>query len=233
MRIAVFEKKNSNLALLKKYFISYSIKFNLEFDVMWFTEDVSEDSIKKYACSIDLAYISLEESKGIKQGEILYHCNPDCIICYYDSKDYEIKSLLHTRPIHFTVFPIPEQSFFDIHRNLTNEILSSDNFLSVDTRKQIYCICNRNILYIRSDLKYIDILTLDGKTEHIFCKLSDIEKRLKHVFLRIHKSYIINTTYVIGVDKTNHTVRLCDNTTLPISAPYYKNALDFLCDSTR
>ncbi len=233
MRIAVFEQIDQNLALLKKYFISYSVRFNIEFDVMWITEDVSEDSINKYACSIDLAYISLENSNGLKQGELLYHHNPDCLICYYKSDDYKIKKLLHTRPINFIVFPINESVFIDMHRKLINEILSSDNFLTLDTRKQLYCICNKNILYIRSDLKYVDILTLDGKTEHIFYKLSDIEKCLKHTFLRIHKSYIVNTIYVASVDKTNHTVKLCDNTELTISAPYYKKVVEFLSDLTR
>ncbi len=228
MRVAVFDPSDRNRELWKRFFLSYSMKFNADFDVLWFSEPPAEETIRKYASHIHLAYISLDTCNGQTIGEYLYRFNPDCLICFFSSQPRDVIPLLHTRPIHFTRFPSPEDRFFALHDRLTREILLSANILTVPTRKQLYCFSGRSILYFQSDLKYVEVFTENGQSERLFCKLSELEGRLKWIFLRIHKSYIVNTAYITRVDKARHTVCLSDGTELPISTPYYKPVTDYL-----
>ncbi len=55
-----------------------------------------------------------------------------------------------------------------------------------------------------------------------------IESSLSSTFLRTHKSYIVNKTYIEKIDKTNRLAVLINGEDLPISNSQYSKVLEDL-----
>ena len=92
----------------------------------------------------------------------------------------------------------------------------------------MYCIPLAHILYLQSDLKYVEVRTASGEGLRLFSRLSPLEPRLDGRFVRIHKSYIVNSRYVESVDKAAHLVRLSGGEALPVSDAWYGRAMERL-----
>ena len=65
----------------------------------------------------------------------------------------------------------------------------------------------------------------ERREKQILAKLSEMEPLAGDAFVRIHKSYIVNSYYVDCVRKKNHTVELLNGEILPISTANYEATL--------
>ena len=86
-----------------------------------------------------------------------------------------------------------------------------------DMRKKVLFT---DILWIGVDGNYCDIHLVSGEIMIVTHSLGDVEKKLPpESFIRIHRSYIINTHHVDGI--IGNTVKIGNNL-LPVSAPYHQ-----------
>ena len=92
----------------------------------------------------------------------------------------------------------------------------------------MYLLPKRNILYFQSDLRYVDICTIQGDNLRILAKLSEIELLVGSVFVRIHKSYLVNLKHVLWIDKKKHLVLLTNGEQLPVSDAQYEQVCERL-----
>lgn len=225
---AVFEQKQENRELLREWIVRYLIRTNREMDFLWFTQKVTGEKLEKYAKKIDFAMISLENEAGIEAGRLLYRLNPECRICYYHSAVCDLEPLLPTRPIAFFLQRCGETAFRQILDSLLEELAGARDVFFYEGRKGMYSIPLAHILYLQSDLKYV-LVHVDAEEDvRFFSQLSQVEDRLDSRFVRIHKSYIVNSEYVEFVDKKRHLVRLSNEETLPISDAQYGGAVEML-----
>lgn len=88
----------------------------------------------------------------------------------------------------------------------------------VDNRKDVHFIMESEILYIQANNDKCIIYYMDGRIE-ITDTMSHFYSELSDAFLWIHRSYIINMDYVIGVER--FLVRLCDGIRIPIPEKRY------------
>lgn len=227
MLISVYETNPDNRQKLKELLVSYSIRYNKEFDLLWITESGAVEKSKNYLLSSSICFISLDSDGAEEYANSVYSENPDMRICYYKNDSYDISYLLNTRPIAFYLFNENAEVFYNKVNCIFGDILSSRDFFCYATRTCIYCYPNRNITYISSDLKYVLIHKQNGNVDRIYAKLVDIEKKLNISFIRIHKSYLVNPLYVCRIDKHLHTVELINGDTLSISDPYYQSVIDY------
>lgn len=83
-----------------------------------------------------------------------------------------------------------------------------------------------DILYFSSEGRRIHLVS-SANSDIFYHKLDDVEKLLQNKnyrFIRIHKSYLVNTKYVAGYDRKN--LHLITGESLSISNyTYYKNLL--------
>ena len=86
----------------------------------------------------------------------------------------------------------------------------------------------KDILYIKSDLKYVDLHTND-KTHSLRYNLHEIAEKLpKNLFLKVHRSYIVNKTKVDSIGPSYLEIK---GSKIPISATKKEEILsqfDFL-----
>ena len=225
---AVFEKADKTRELLREWLVRYLVQAGREMNLLWFTEDFTEERLKKYAKMIHFALISLNDESGEKTGKLLYRLNPECRICYYRTDMCALLPLLPTRPAAFFLQKDAknEEEFQGILTRILEELTESEDIFSYEGRKGLYCIPLSHIRYLQSDRKHVLVYTDSGEEDlRFFSRLSIIERRLDGRFVRIHKSYIVNSRFVRSLEKREHVVRLSDGEELPVSDAYYEKAL--------
>lgn len=225
---AVFEQNKENRDLLREWIVRYLIRSGREMDLLWFTTGVTGEKLKKYAKKIDIALISLEKTEGIKAGQLLYRENPECRICYYSSAACDLEPLLSTRPAAFFLKKRGEAAFAQTLGALLEELTEARDIFFYEGKTGMYCIPLARILYLQSDLKYVLVHVDGGEDIRFFSRLSQVEDRLDGRFVRIHKSYIVNSGHVKFWDKKLHTVHLSNGESIPISDAQYEGAAEKL-----
>lgn len=95
-----------------------------------------------------------------------------------------------------------------------------------------------NIQMIQSVRNYAEYVITGHEPVRVRAKLDDIESELdKHLFARLHKSYIINMCYIKDIDSRNMMVKLRDGMIIPISKTYKRDFeaayISFLSDFGR
>lgn len=224
----IFDTDTENQRRLREWISEYLLRTDREMDVLWFTEKISEEKVVKYAGQIQIAYISLEEEKNFQYGRRLYRENPSCRICYYRSGPCRLEPLLSTRPIRFYLWEQGKSVFWSGLEMMMDEISYAKDIFRYMSKRELLLIPFRDILYLQSDLKHVQICRSCGKSERIFAKLSGVEELLSDEFVRIHKSYIVNRMHVEALDRKTHMVRLDNGEILPVSDAQYEGAANRL-----
>ena len=226
--LAVFEPDTERKATIKELLVRYTIQRNIEMELLWFAADNPVPKIEKYAEHIQIALVSLEYSKGTEAGQCLYQRNPDCRILYYRASECDLEPLLPTRPIGFYLWENSGETFLIKLDNACNDVLMLQTTFRYETKSKMYLILKRNILYFQSDLRYINVCTIHGDNPRIFAKLSQIESCAGSLFVRIHKSYLVNLKHILWIDKKTHLVLLTNGEQLPVSAAQYEQVCERL-----
>ncbi len=97
------------------------------------------------------------------------------------------------KPVKFDRFQQAVEKAFN-KSNVASTERESERFFVKDGKKWIP-VRYDDILYIQSDSNYV-IIHLDGQSIMTLLKLSDLENTLPEEFIRVHRSYIVNTNYV-------------------------------------
>lgn len=102
-----------------------------------------------------------------------------------------------------------------------SKISIQSNLIMIATKSGDYSIPVHDVLYIESELRTINIYTIDD-TYHCYERLDLIEKQLAHYgFIRCHQNYLVQAEYITCFD--NHTLQLKDTDfTIPVSRRCHK-----------
>ena len=103
----------------------------------------------------------------------------------------------------------------------TNLIIKDALFIK---QKQMFIRLNfSDILYLKSDNVYIEIYTTKNTKYLVRSTLNDYMDKLSDSFQRVHRSYIVNTIHLTGI---NHLiVQLLDKIEIPLSKNYREDLL--------
>lgn len=225
--VAIFDRNLENRGQIKKWILNFSMQRISDLERLWFSDAEAFKKMEKYAVCFNIALISLDDENGIEIGLKLYDLNPDCIICYYKHEKCNLSELLHSRPYEFFLWSQGEEAFCKKLDEMIYRTILSTNTFSVETKKILHCYPVRNILYFQSNLKYVHIITVLGNDLEIYARLSEIEQELLDsglhlLFIRTHKSFIVNRFYINMVNKQSRTLELFSGDEIPISEAYYK-----------
>jgi len=246
MTVAIFEDFERTYELLRECLIGYTIRNNMELNILSFRDINAETTFEKYANSISIALISLNTGRNLEIGRKMALINPFCIICFYSDKDWKLSSVLHTRLYDFVKWETDEiiqDDFDNIMDMLITASIQSKAVFSHHSRSQMFYLPVKDIVYFQSDLKYVKIILCtdykfrlnESKSDAVllYTKLSSIETELSEQgllvqFLRIHQSFLVNMKYIVGVNRQKRTVQLTTGEELPVSESCYKNTLRVL-----
>lgn len=228
--IGVCEQNPKRIEDLRKRILQYSMRTDRDFKMLWMIDGEADKKIVKYAQELQIVLISLDLPEGRCIGKSVYRENPNCLICYYKSEKCDLEPVLGSRPIAFYLWEDKNDQFEVKLNDLIEEMMSGGRVFVYETRKTKHVIPIQNIAYFQSNLKYVEVHGNEKDECSLYAKLTDIEKLLEEQgvaesFLRIHKSYIVNVSQIVFVDKTSHMVELLNGDVLPISNVHYSKVV--------
>ncbi|NBR14702.1 MAG: DNA-binding response regulator [Flavobacteriales bacterium] len=108
-----------------------------------------------------------------------------------------------------------EVTLFNYQQNkIENQKSSEKQFVYIKQKNVFLKLKYEHILFLKSDHVYIEIITLQNDKYVVREGLSDFEAKLNDDFVRIHRSYVVNSKHIDLVEATSIKVQAYD---LPLS----------------
>lgn len=118
-----------------------------------------------------------------------------------------------------------------IHELKTEQAKAKEGYLIVRSNRQSKKVMHKDIQYVESLSDYVKIHTRHNDSPIITkAKISHIESELPNMFLRIHRSFVVNLNHVSSFN-ADHIV--IGSTQLPISRSYRGKAKEVLINSEK
>ena len=144
----------------------------------------------------------------------------------YAIEGYELNVIDYLlKPITFDRFFVSIEKFKQLQTPQKEIKPINDNHVFVTSGSKNIKIVFDEILYIESLKDYITIHLESGKSHHIKQNISSFEKVLDYNFVRIHRSFIIQTKKLTAYSKNEVEINFIE---IPIGNSYKENWLSHL-----
>jgi len=167
------------------------------------------------------------ESSGLAFVEKIKHLGIPTIICTGYPKDKYLDKAFEFGAIGFFAKPLDKAAFFYFLRNFILKarlIKQSTEYLTVKDGRKIRKIAQSDILFVRVEGNYCSIKMKDRKIT-VKRPLKHFREKLnKDLFVRCHRSAIVNIREIESLDSTGNEIFLHTGEKLPIGLAY-KNKL--------
>ncbi len=178
--------------------------------------------------SIDVIFLDIQmpEIKGTDFARLLG--NKIQVIFTTAYSEYALEGF-DLNAVDYLLKPITFDRFLQSTQKLKltsapSQEIEGDNHITIKSGYDLYKVSFSSIIYIESDSEYVIYHTGDKKIMSNQ-SLKELLTRLpKEQFMRIHRSYIINTQFATALKGKN--LHLGDATVLPISNTYYEDVKD-------
>lgn len=144
-----------------------------------------------------------------------------------ESYDLEVLDYL-LKPITFERFFRAIDRFLRLKKKNDNSIKeneSTEEFLLLKSGSKYHKVFIEEILFIESLKDYIKVHVINDKRIVTKYKISDIEEKLNSDFLRVHRSYIINTNKISAFTINDIEINSIE---IPVGASYKEKVISFL-----
>lgn len=225
IRIAVAVCNNITARKLTNRIVSFSLRRSggeedIEFDFAYY-DDLPK--LLKQSQNIDMAMISfeiLEKNRDILA--MLYRSNPVMFSVPFGSPDEKVCEFLALRPAGHLRNPDDQDQIDRLCLWCAEGMMDSTDVLQLKTRQGCYAITASSILFCQSDQKYVMIVTQTGEIFRKLDKLDQLTLTLPDYFIRVHKSFLVNSRRISGLDKTTWEILLDSGNRIPVSRAYQK-----------
>ena len=158
---------------------------------------------------------------GINGFELLSAINHQPFVIFTTAYEQYAVKAFETNSIDYLLKPIEEKRFDlsiqklqrFIKANKTNELTQIKNLFSelhqtkkpsaipIKTGNKFILLRFEEVAYLEAKDKYVYVITSSGKQHLSDTRLNEFEQTLPAIFLRVHKSCIINTAYITEIHK--------------------------------
>lgn len=121
-------------------------------------------------------------------------------------------------PILFLEKPIQKEKLYQRLDQIVVEYQDINKCFQFQSNHRSYTIDLHKVLYFVSDGRTVTVVLEEGIEHRMYQKLNDIERILKYYqnfFIRIHQSYLVNTSKIMMFHRRE--VTLCGKISLPVS----------------
>lgn len=222
IKIAICEANKEESQLLFSFIDQFYKQKELVFKIHCFQsgEELLSFSSKPYFDLIFLGII-LKGINGIETASAIREFDPDCFIVFSTSStEYAVESY-QVEAFQYLLKPIDPQKLFQVLEKIQNKLKEKETQVIIVKLKDGYHVVPyQDIIYIESRNHQLIFHLKDKKEFSIYKKMDDLAI-LFHTeprFIRTHKSYLINATYVKTAGNTSFT--LLNGVEIPISRTY-------------
>jgi DNA-binding LytR/AlgR family response regulator len=234
-RVAVCDDDLSVCSQVEKVILEYSKNQSVPIEVDVYTSGEEMCRCMQGAMEYHIIFLDIELKmiNGVEVGKIIREemKNEIVHILYISAMQGYAMELFAIRPLNFLVKPLKEE---DIIKNLEKsmELSYHDNkVFEFKLGKAYYKVAIKDIYYFASEGKKVKIITNKDDLEY-YGKLGDVRNTIpQDDFLTIHKSYIVNSRYILQYKYD--TITLVNGEELPISQAYRKEIRERLLNQRR
>jgi len=156
--------------------------------------------------------------------------NPPAIIMTTAYPDYAVSSFELDTIVDYLIKPFSFDRFLKavnkakdrIEKPASPSIENNQEILFLNVDKTLHKIVLQDILYLESDRNYITVITKNQKLSYIDSLKNWKAKLAEDQFIQVHKSYIINRTFV---DKISGNEIYVQGNRIPIGRTYKQELL--------
>ncbi|MGN0397899.1 MAG: LytR/AlgR family response regulator transcription factor [Candidatus Fimimorpha sp.] len=187
------------------------IEKGIFFDIIFLDIQFDDKSKEETFCK--------RKKNGIEIGQKIrniYNDQKTQMVYISSYESYAIK-LFQNHPFDFVIKPLTEEKIYHVLNQLIRLYFNGEQKFEYNVNGIIYEEKIQNILYFRSNLRKIEMVTIEGiKLFH--GKIKELmEKVTLRSFIRIHQSYFINPQYI---EKVKDKIIIINGEELPISRKY-------------
>ncbi len=231
LQIAICDDEQFYRDKIKSLVNQYMRKNELIYDIHVFLsgKEFLEQCVNSVKYDIVFLDINMEETDGIQTAERIRSFHSDTYIVFVTAYiDYALEGY-KVNAVRYLMKNNLESALEECMRAILQKMqVAWVSFIFLEGEKRLY---TDNILYVESrGHKSIFHYMGAGETMYqIYDKLDTIEKNLvKHGFLRIHKSYLVNMKHIRRI--SNYTAVLDTGEELPVPRPRFQKARELFVD---
>ena len=219
MRIIVCDDEISTCAEIEQMLRNFAFErcIKLEVDIFYDGGVLSEYLKNEKAPDILFLDIELPGLNGVEIGKYIRDIlkNSGMFLVYISSKKEYAMELFQNQPFDFLVKPIRKEKLYHVMEKIFHIVGRNEGNFKYKNKGNTYRIMYRDILYFQSDGRKINIV-MGKEVQSFYGKLSEVEDACpENLFLRIHKSYLINIYNVKEI--TYEWVKMVNGDVLDIS----------------
>ena len=207
---------------IEKYLQEYASREKLVFDITIFLSGDEYLRFLEEELPLDIIFLDIEfggGTDGVIVGKELRSDlkNETTQIVYVSAMESYALHLFQNRPIGFLVKPVGRQ---DIERIMREYIRvfgqSSRNFFEYGIGRKKFRVREDEIMYFQCVGRKVEITTGRGECAEFYGNMEEVAGKLNEdLFWRIHKSYIVNVSYIS--EFRAEEVHLTNGEVLPVS----------------
>lgn len=208
MRIVICDDEKNICESIQDLLKAYGKKKNIPMEIETFHRG---EELRRFLGreEVDLVFldIMLPEEDGVSVGRYIREVLEDSKIdlVYISSRTDYAMELFQNHPIDFLVKPIKKEKLFHVLDESIKKREENRGFFEMKGKNGSLQIAYRDIICFQSKGRQIQLMGRK-RTETFYGKLDEVQEKLSSdVFLRIHKSFLININYI----ETYNYKRIC------------------------
>ena len=142
--------------------------------------------------------IELPGLNGVEIGKYIRDIlkNSGMFLVYISSRKEYAMELFQNQPFDFLVKPISKEKLYQVMEKILNIVGRTEGSFQYKNQGNTYRMMYKDILYFQSEGRKINIV-MKNESKIFYGRLNEIEEKIpEKLFLRIHKSYLVNRMYV-------------------------------------
>jgi len=230
MQIAVCDDEKIYLDMIKGYLKDCLASCDDDFFVNIDTYTSGESLLDAYnnGARYDLVFLDIRMKRlsGYDTAKSIRSFDNKAMIIFITSLVDYIFSSFEYKPFWFLTKPLSEEKFKYVFFKALSEIQNSRNkvYSFFSRENGLVSLEISNIIYLESALRRINIYSNTQQFTYYASINEEEEKLKKYDFVRIHRSYLVNMSYIQRINKEN--VVLKNSIVLPLSEHRFKAVFD-------
>jgi len=229
LQFAVCDDLQNDRVIIKNYIKDYCILADIDFNILTFDSgEALENHYVNRKVAIDIIFLDIYmgEKNGIATAKQIRKYDSNCKIIFTTSSTEHALESFDVFPFHYLIKPISKNLFNTVfEKALKSTIKEKQKCLSIKSAATIQTVLYKDIIYIESTARTLNIHNSKNKEIIFLSKLDDIQNQLNdRRFVRCHKSFLVNMDYIGSVE--NNSFHLTNGMQIPITQrnfAYIKN----------
>lgn len=235
--VAICDDLQNDRVRIQNFTTEYCIKEDYDININNFEN--GEALVKYYIAGkafFDVIFLDIymDGKNGISIAKQIREYDLDCKIIFTTTSTEHALQSFEVSPFNYLTKPISKTIFNSAFEKVVRAIdKEKQKSLLVKIGSNIKSVYYKDILFIESAAKILNIHIIKHNNFTFACKLDDLEAQIKDKrFIRCHKSFLVNMDHILSVG--NNCFKLIDGLEIPITQRNYANIkkrfYDFVLD---